>query len=512
MGVPFHLVLGLLLLPILAHSIATESIAIEGADYDFANFNRSSFPHGFIFGSAGASYQYEGAYNIDGKGPSMWDTWTHQRPEKIADHSNGDVANDQYHHYKEDVKLMKDMGMNAYRFSISWSRVLPNGKLAGGVNKMGVQYYNNFINELLAKGLQPYATIFHWDTPQHLEDEYGGFLSRRIVSDFQDFAELCYKMFGDRVKHWITLNEPWSYTTAGYSSGMFPPNHCSKWIGKCKGGNSATEPYIITHHQILAHAAAVKVYKDKYQASQKGMIGITLNGIWMVPYSQARVHRDAAHRALDFMVGWYMEPLTYGYYPKSMQLNVGKRLPKFSQKEVDMVKGSYDFLGFNYYTANYATNVPFSNDIKPSYDADARASLATERNGVPIGPKSGSSWLFVYPQGMHRCLLYIKKKYQNPVIYITENGIGELNNDTLSLKEKLNDHMRVDYHDKHLKSVLRAIKEGVDVRGYFAWSFLDNFEWADGYTVRFGLNYVGFKTMRRYPKRSANWFKKFLLH
>ncbi|PIA43746.1 hypothetical protein AQUCO_01800060v1 [Aquilegia coerulea] len=439
-------------------------------------------------------------------------TLTNIQTERITDSGNGDIANDQYHRYKEDVALMKNMGLDAYRFSISWSRVLPKGKLSGGVNRKGIQYYNNLIDELLSQGLQPFVTLFHWDLPQFLEDEYGGFLSPRVVSDFQDYAELCYNEFGDRVKYWITLNEPWTFSNGGYNLGNFAPNRCSKYVGNCSVLNSATEPYITGHNQLLAHAAAVKVYKEKYQARQEGKIGITLVSHWMVPSSDTTIHKDATQRAMDFMFGWFMDPLTYGVYPKSMQSLVRERLPKFSQTQSDMVKGSYDFLGLNYYTANYATHSPFSNDAQPSYATDSHADLSTERNGVLIGPRAASSWLSVYPSGIRDLLLYTKHRYQNPTIYITENGIDEMNNSTLSLKEALVDNMRIDYHYRHLKFLLRAIKEGVDVRGYFAWSFLDNFEWAEGYTVRFGINYLDFKTLKRYPKHSSIWFKKFLLH
>ncbi|KAI5390775.1 variant 5, Beta-glucosidase 12, partial [Lathyrus oleraceus] len=242
--------------------------------HEVSDFNRSSFPKGFVFGTASSAYQYEGAAfeggkgpsiwdNFThkypekirdrsngaafegGKGPSIWDNFTHKYPEKIRDRSNGDVAVDSYHKYKEDIELIKDLNMDAYRFSISWSRVLPKGKLSGGVNPEGIKYYNNLINELLAKGLQPYVTLFHWDVPHALEDEYGGFLRRRIVDDFRDYAELCFKEFGDRVKHWITINEPWSVSMNAYAFGKFAPGRCSDWLNlNCTGGDSGTEPYL----------------------------------------------------------------------------------------------------------------------------------------------------------------------------------------------------------------------------------------------------------------------------
>ncbi|XP_042489610.1 beta-glucosidase 12-like isoform X2 [Macadamia integrifolia] len=362
------LLLGLLTL-ILANSLA--HIGIVSASHDSASFNRSNFPAGFIFGTASSAYQNEGAAKEYGRGPSVRDVFTHKYPGKIKDHSNGDVAIDSYHRYKEDVAIMKDIGLDAFRFSISWSRVLPHGKLGRGINNEGVQHYNNLINELLSKGIQPFVTLFHWDLPQALEDEYGGFSSPHIIDDFQDYAELCFKEFGDRVKHWITLNEPWGFSTGGYNSGTQAPGRCSKWVGNCTSGNSATEPYLVAHHQLLAHAAAVKAYKDKYQATQKGKIGLTLVSHWMVPYSKDNFNYAAAQRALDFMFGWFMHPLTYG------------RLPKFSIQQSKMVKESFDFLGLNYYISYYAANVAFSNDVKMSYSTDSHANL-TCWFGVPV--------------------------------------------------------------------------------------------------------------------------------
>nr|XP_023876364.1 beta-glucosidase 12-like [Quercus suber] len=407
---------------------------------------------------------------------------------------------------------MKKMGLDAYRFSISWSRVLPKGKLSGGVNREGIKYYNNLINKLLAKGLQPFVTLYHYDLPQALEDEYGGFLSPHIVDDFQDYAELCFKEFGDRVKHWITLNEPWGTSYGGYAMGILPPARCSSWQHlNCLGGDSGTEPYLVAHNQLLAHASAVKVYKQKYQIAQKGIIGITLVSHWFVPISNARHDHDAALRALDFMFGIFMDPLTNGDYPHSVRYLVGHRLPKFTKEQSKLVNGSFDFLGLNYYTANYAAYSHHSNAENASFLTDSLANLSTERNGIPIGPKAGSDWLYIYPRGIRELLLYIKRKYNNPLIFITENGVSEVNNATLSLKEALADNYRIDYYYRHLQYLHSAIKDGVNVKGYFAWSILDNFEWNVGYTVRFGINYVNYENgLKRHPKLSARWFKKFL--
>ncbi|XP_061361379.1 cyanogenic beta-glucosidase-like isoform X1 [Gastrolobium bilobum] len=487
---------------------------------DVSYLNRSSFPAGFIFGTASSAYQYEGAAMEGGRGPSIWDTFTHKYPEKIKDGSNGDIADDSYHRYKEDIGIMKYMNLDAYRFSISWSRVIPKGKLSAGVNHEGINYYNNLINKLVANGLQPYVTIFHWDVPQVLEDEYGGFLSPHIVDDFRDYAELCFKEFGDRVKHWITLNEPRSVSKNGYANGRFAPGRCSDWLKlNCTGGDSGTEPYLAAHYQLLAHADAAKLYKTKYQASQKGFIGITLNSDWFVPVSKEKSDCDAARRALDFMFGWYMEPLTKGEYPKSMQSMVGNRLPKFSKEEAKQLKGSFDFLGLNYYSSFYASYAPHLRGARPALQTDALVNVTNQHDGKPLGPmnsisnfvQAASNWLCIYPRGFRQLLLFIKKNYNNPTIYITENGYDEFNDPTLSLEEALIDTYRVDYFYRHLYYLQTAIRDGVNVKGYFAWSLLDNMEWDSGYTVRFGLVFVDFKDgLKRYPKLSALWFKNFL--
>ncbi|XP_015966064.1 cyanogenic beta-glucosidase isoform X1 [Arachis duranensis] len=499
---------------LLLTSTAIQAAAIFNADIttQFEYLNRSAFPHGFIFGTASSSYQVEGAANEGGREPSIWDTFTHKYPGKIYDGSNGDVAVDEYHHYKEDVEAMKDMNMDAYRFSISWSRILPKGRLSGGVNKEGINYYNNLINELLAKDIQPFVTIFHWDLPQALEDEYGGFLSPKIVNDFQDYAEVCFKEFGDRVKHWITFNEPWSYSNHGYAKGSYAPGRCSAWQNlSCTGGDSGTEPYIVTHHQLLAHAVAVNVYKTKYQASQKGLIGIALNCYWMVPLHDTELDKLAAQRALDFMLGWFMEPMTKGDYPSSMRSLVGSRLPKFSSYQSWLLRGSFDFIGLNYYTSYYAADAPELSKAKPSFLTDSLIALTNEYNGIPIGPKGASDWLSVYPEGIRNLLFYFKSNYNNPLIYITENGIDELNDPTLPLEEALADKTRIDYYSIHLQYIQTAIKGGVNVKGYFAWSLIDNFEWDHGYTVRFGIYFVDYENgLKRHPKKSAIWFKNLL--
>ncbi|XP_020269029.1 beta-glucosidase 12-like [Asparagus officinalis] len=405
---------------------------------------------------------------------------------------------------------MKDTGLDAFRFSISWTRILPNGKISGGINKEGVEYYNNFINELLSRGIKPLVTIFHWDSPQSLEAEYGGFLSPRIVEDFKNYAELLFKLYGDRVKSWITFNEPYSFCQRGYGAGIFAPGRCSSFLG-CAAGDSAREPYVAGHNLLLAHAAAVKVYRDKYQASQKGKIGITLVTHWFRPYSNSKADYDASIRALDFFFGWFMDPIATGDYPFTMRAVAGDRLPKFTPQQSKMLRGSYDFLGLNYYTTQYARSISFlMNKVNFTIDDDIHAFTTGIRNGKPIGEPTGSDWLLIYPQGIRSLVLYIKEKYNNPIIYITENGVDTLVNSSIPLKEVLNDDIRIRYLQGHLLNLNKAIGEGANVQGYFHWSMFDSFEWDAGYTVRFGLYYVDFKTLQRLPKKSSRWYRNFL--
>ncbi|KAL5760546.1 hypothetical protein ACOSQ2_019384 [Xanthoceras sorbifolium] len=477
------------------------------------SLNRNSFPESFIFGTGSSSYQYEGAAYLHGKAPSIWDTFTSLHPEKILDHSNGNVADNFYHYYKEDIALMKEIGLDSFRFSLSWSRILPQGKISGGVNQQGVDFYNFLIDELVSNGIKPFVTLFHWDLPQTLEDEYGGFLSPKIVKDFGEYADFCFKEFGDRVKYWVTVNEPESFSKSGYATGTKAPGRCSNYIGNCLEGNSATEPYIVTHHLILCHANSVKVYRQNYQASQKGLIGISFYSMWTVPKYQTVASKKAASRALDFIFGWIFQPITYGSYPKTMRSMLGDRLPKFTKSESEMVKGSIDFLGYNYYTAYYAEDVTTTSysSVNLSFTTDSHVNLTWEKNGIPIGERTGSDWLYIYPKGIRDILLYIKRKYNSPPIYITENGMGDVNTSSWPINKALNDSLRIKYHSLHLSYILEAIREGVDVRGYYAWSFLDNFEWDSGYTYRFGFVYIDYKDkLKRYLKSSALWFKNFL--
>ncbi|GAB2287685.1 hypothetical protein Dimus_022051 [Dionaea muscipula] len=407
---------------------------------------------------------------------------------------------------------MKKMGLEAFRFSISWPRILPKGKLSGGVNQVGIQYYNELINELIANGIKPFITLFHWDLPQALEDEYGGFLSSNIVDDYRDYADLCFREFGDRVKHWVTVNEPNYFSIYGYAYGTDAPGRCSKYINNCSAGDSATEPYRVAHNLLLAHAYAVDLYKQRYQASQKGVIGMSISSNWYLPMKNTTADFKAVTRAYDFMTGWFLEPTTNGDYPETMRTIVGSRLPNFTKQQSEMLKHSYDFFGLNYYTSSYAADDnSSSSSTELSYTTDNHVTLTQERDGVPIGEPTAIDWIYIYPKGIRYMTKYVKEKYGDAPIIITENGVAEANNSTLPINKAVQDYQRIRYHRLHLTSLLKAIKEGINVQGYLIWSLFDDFEWSDGFTYRFGLNYVDYKHgLTRYPKYSSLWLEKFL--
>ncbi|KAL8539432.1 hypothetical protein ACS0TY_001158 [Phlomoides rotata] len=496
---------------------------------DNSSLTRHDFPKDFLFGAATSNYQVEGAYKQDGRSLSNWDAFVLQRPGKIIDGSNGCVATDHYNRFKDDVALMKKLGLDTYRLSISWTRILPGGNLCHGVNKEGVKFYNDLINLLLSEGIEPFVTIFHFDVPQCLEEEYGGFLNPKIVQDFGEYANVCFFEFGDRVKYWITENEPWTFTVGGYVNGTFPPARGSPppdghapvapprlLPGRdttLTGGDAGTEPYIVAHHLILAHATAVDIYRKNYQAVQGGKIGVTNMSGWFDPYNETLQDVAAASRAVDFMWGWFVAPIVTGDYPPVMRQRVGKRLPTFEDDDKKLVKGSFDFIGMNYYTTNWVANYdPKTPPKSPTYYTDQGVDFITERDGKPIGPQAGSPWLYIVPYGIHSLLLHTQKQYNDPIIYITENGVDEKNDTSLTVTQARNDDYRIKFHQDHLAYVKKAIDEsGAKVKGYILWSLLDNYEWTEGYTVRFGINYVDYaNNLIRYPKNSAIWYMNFL--
>ena len=450
------------------------------------------FPNDFIWGTATSSYQVEGAANIDGKGPSIWDAFV-SIPGKILNGETGNIACDHYHKFKEDIQLMKNMGVKAYRFSIAWSRVMPTGKDV--VNEQGIKFYSDLIDELIKADIEPWVTLYHWDLPLALQLEDDGWLSDVIPDYFAAYSDLCFSRFGDRVKNWITLNEPWVVAILGYGQGVFAP-----------GRVSTSEPYQAAHQLILAHGKAVQVYREKY-SHQNGKIGMSNNCDWREPLTNKQEDIDAAERALLFFVGWFADPIYKGDYPNVMRERLGDRLPKFSEEEKIMIKGTSDFFGLNHYTTMYAaqadenvieTNVYGNGGISEDQEVD----LSLDKDWK----LTLMNWAVV-PWGCKKLLDWISDRYDHPDIYITENGCAYPDE---IIEGEVNDIDRLEFYKGYLQACEEAIEGGVNLKGYFAWSFMDNFEWASGYEKRFGLHYVDFKTLKRTPKKSALWFRKVL--
>ncbi|KAL4193724.1 hypothetical protein AMTRI_Chr06g178230 [Amborella trichopoda] len=469
--------------------------------------SRKDFPPSFIFGVATSSYQIEGATNEGGKGPSIWDIFSHSEG-KIRNGDHGDIAVDHYHRYKEDVELIAKLGFDAYRFSISWPRIFPDG-FGTEVNKEGITYYNNLIDALLEKGIHPSVTLYHWDLPYKLHETMDGWLSKNIVKCFALYAETCFEAFGERVKHWVTFNEPLQTAVNGYGTGIFAPGRCSD-RKHSDLGDSSTEPYLVAHIQLLAHAAAVEVYKRKFKDIQGGVIGLALDCEWAEPFSDSLEDKEAAQRRVEFQLGWFLDPIYFGDYPAIMREKLGDRLPKFTNDEVALLQGSVDFVGLNHYTSRFIKPCSRGFQWNGFYDEQELERIA-EWDGKAIGERAASEWLYIVPWGIRKVISYMTEKYDRPPIYVTENGMDEEDGESLSLQDALNDTKRVNYFKGYLTSVANSIKDGADVRGYFAWSLLDNFEWAQGYSKRFGLVYVDFKDgLTRHSKASANWFSDFL--
>ncbi|KAL3740685.1 hypothetical protein ACJRO7_021889 [Eucalyptus globulus] len=492
------------IIQIVLASLFTSSNSIMTSD------GPSSLPGNFLFDTASSSYQFEGAYKSDGKGLNNWDVFAHE-PGNIIDGSTGDIAVDHYHRYLEDIRLMESLGVNSYRFSISWARILPKGRFAE-INMAGIHYYNRLINSLLQKGIQPFVTLTHFDIPQELEDRYGGWLSPKSQEDFGYFADICFRYFGDRVKYWVTFNEPNIQATLAYRWGEFPPARCSAPFGNCTLGDSEMEPFIVAHNMILSHATAVNIYRTNYQKEQGGIIGIVIHAAWFEPISDSLADELAAERAVSFFMSWFLDPIIFGKYPAEMIEILGSILPEFSRSDQEKLKKGLDFIGINHYTSYYVQDCILSicEPGKGITKTEGYYKQSSEKNGVPIGQPTDLEWLNVYPQGMEYMVTYVKERYNNTPMFITENGYGE--KDDLKLKDEkpLEDLKRVEYMASHLSALLSAVRKGADVRGYFAWSLLDNFEWQFGYTERFGLHHVNFTTLKRTPKLSASWYKQFI--
>nr|XP_022342919.1 uncharacterized protein LOC111136393 isoform X1 [Crassostrea virginica] len=457
-----------------------------------------SFPNGFAWSTATAAYQIEGGWDSDGKGQSIWDVFSHQ-PGKVDNNDNGNVACDSYHLYKKDVELLQKLKVTHYRFSIAWARILPLGTLQK-INQPGIDYYNKLIDALLAAGITPMVTLYHWDLPEAFNST-GGWQNNSISDHFTNYAKMCFEKFGDRVKFWITLNEPRVVSNQGYEIGVMAPGITGR----------GDRIYKVAHNLIKSHAKAYRAYEKEFKDKQKGQVGITLNTDWQVPHnSENPLDLEASNRAIHFMLGWFLNPVMKGDYPKIVRDQVdrksqeqglpGSRLPRFTEAEKSYIKGSYDFLGMNFYTSNVVTSKQYT---EQSYNADGDLEFTKDPSWIG----SGSSWLKVTPVGIRRMLNWVKYTYGGDFpIYITENGISDRNG-------SLQDEHRIYYYKHYINNILKAIRlDGVNVRGYTAWSLLDNFEWARGYSERFGLHYVNFSdpARPRTPKKSAHFFTKII--
>lgn len=437
----------------------------------------------FVWGVATAAYQVEGAWLEKNKGFSIWDAYAHI-PGNILNGDNGDLACDQYHRYEEDVALMKRLGIGAYRFSFSWSRIIPDG--SGEINQDGIDYYNRLINCLLDNDIVPWVTLYHWDLPLALQMTYDGWLNRETTDFFARYARICFDNFGDRVKNWITLNEPWCSSVLGHGLGVFTP-----------GRKFPDEPYIVGHNLLIGHALAVKEFRD---GGFNGIIGISNNCDWREPFTDSEEDKSAAQRSLEFFYGWFTDPVVFGDYPEVMRKRLGKRLPAFCNEERALIKGSADFLGLNHYSTALASAKPLSDDLDNvcgnggmSNDQDVYLS------SNPDWEQTDLQWNIV-PWGFRKMLNWIADRYHGLPIYVTENGCAVAEPDIHSAE---NDESRCSFLDAYITAMKEAIfDDGRDIRGYFCWSFIDNFEWIFGFSKRFGLIRCDYNTFERIPKKS----------
>jgi len=431
-----------------------------------------SFPRGFLMGTASAAYQIEGAVAEDGRGPSIWDTYSHT-PGKIEDGTNGDVACDHYHRWRGDVELMRELGVNAYRFSVSWSRVLP--KRRGEINRKGLRFYSDLVDALLEARITPLVTLYHFDLPQALQEYGGGWLRRGIVDDFAEYTEIISAELGDRVKLWATLNEPWEFAWQGYVTGEDAP-------GLRLGNDSALRA---THHALLAHGAAVRTLRDNVSG---GQFGIVLHLNMVEPASRRPEDVSAARRWELCQNRWYLDPLFKDGYPREMADLYGNELPEVPPGDLDLIQEPIDFLGVNNYRRSV---IAAGSDLPP----------VNMRRISPPGKYTEMGWE-VHPEGLYKILKWIHANYHLPQVYVTENGASY--KDVVTPDGRVHDVGRGSYLREHIQQVHRAMVEGVPLKGYFAWSTLDNFEWAYGYSKRFGVIHVDYTTQKRTVKDSGH--------
>ncbi|XP_058150364.1 lactase-like protein [Dasypus novemcinctus] len=477
--------------------------ARRGAPED-ASFYYGAFPPGFSWGAGSSAYQTEGAWDEAGKGPSIWDAFTHSGTGKVPGGETADAACDGYHKVQEDIALLRELRVNHYRFSLSWPRILPTGIRADRVNGKGMKFYSDFIDALLRSNVTPVVTLHHWDLPQLLQVKYGGWQNGSMSGYFSDYANLCFEAFGDRVKHWITFSDPRAIAEKGYETGHHAPGL------KLRGSGL----YKAAHHILKAHAQAWHSYNTTWRSTQQGLVGISLNCDWGEPLD-IRNPKDveAAERYLQFSLGWFANPIYAGDYPEVMKDRIGRksaeqgldmsRLPVFSLQERSYIKGTSDFLGLGHFTTRYITARNYPSHKGPSFQNDRDLVELVD----PDWPDLGSKWLYYVPWGFRRLLNFAQTQYGNPPIYVTENGASQKLYCT-----QLCDEWRIQYLKGYLNEMLKAIKDGANIKGYTSWSLLDKFEWEKGYSDRYGFYYVEFtnRNKPRYPKASAEYYKKII--
>jgi len=434
------------------------------------------FPDNFVWGAATAAYQIEGAYNEDGKGESIWDRFC-RTPGKVQDGDRGDVACDHYHRYRDDIKLMKSISLNAYRFSIAWSRIFPRGK--GQVNQDGLDFYERLVEGLLDNGIEPFVTLYHWDLPQALQRK-GGWANRDTVGYFKDYAEEVSKKLGDRVHFWITHNEPWVVSFLGHHSGVHAP-----------GIKNLSTALKVSHHLLLSHGETVAILRDN--GDEKTQVGISLNLSSVHPASESEEDKKAAKRFDGYLNRWFLDSIYKGSYPEDMLALYGDKAPEIRAQDLERISTKTDFLGVNNY---------FRAVIK----TDKKEAFLGLSSVKPSGAEYTEMNWEIYPLGIYELLKRIHNDYDEPVVYITENGAAFP--DKIDENGRVNDESRIKYLKGYFLQAHRAIEEGVKLSGYFVWSLLDNFEWAYGYSKRFGLVYTDYPTQKRIIKASGWWYKR----
>jgi beta-glucosidase len=433
----------------------------------------NSFPHDFVWGAATASYQIEGAAHEDGRGESVWDRFS-ATPGKVRNGDSGAIACDFYHRYRDDIALMRELGLDAFRFSIAWPRVLPEGR--GRVNPAGLDFYDRLVDELLAQGIEPFPTLFHWDTPQVLEDA-GGWPSRATAEAFVEYAQAVVGRLGDRVRRWTTHNEPWVVAWIGHAWGEHAP-----------GRTSEVDAVAAAHHLLLSHGWTVQAIRS---AAPDAEVGITLNLAHAYAASESPEDEAAAWHVDGEGNRWFLDPLFRGVYPSDLLERNELVAPFVHDGDLEAIATPVDFLGVN----NYFRFVVSGEGERPRLVQD------------PEAHRTEMGWE-VYPDGLHRLLVRVAADYAPPAMYVMENGAAFP--DVRVHDGRVHDPERVGYLESHVEAVARAVAEGAPVRGYFVWSLLDNFEWAHGYGKRFGIVYVDYPTLERVPKDSFYWYRDFI--